>query len=184
MPRPDGPETVHERDILPQIRVQPQARRNGKVRDAEEDHPEDGHEEEQAQQAKEAPAKVVHAKPQLQGPQWVQHDKEDHKQRERRVDLAHHLRALPQPGIVQLLLGVLLRLDLDRPEALDALRLLPVVVGRVGVDLADSEREHRHGEELEGVLERGAVLDLGQERVLLARFLVGGRLEGSERAFD
>ena len=46
MPSPDGPETVHERDILPEIGVKPETGRDGEVGDAEEDNAEDSHEEE------------------------------------------------------------------------------------------------------------------------------------------
>lgn len=184
MPRPDGPEAVHKRDVLPQVRVQPQARRDGEVRDAEQDDAEDGHEEEQAQQAQEPPAEVVHAEAQLERPQRVQHDGEDDEQRERRVHLAHHLRPLVQPRVVHVVARVLLRLHLDRPQPLDALRLLAVAVRRVGVDLVDAERQHRHGEQLERVLERRAVRDLRQQRVLLARLFVRGGLEGAEGSLD
>ena len=37
MPRPDGLETVEERDVLPEVREQPEAGRGDKVGDAEKD---------------------------------------------------------------------------------------------------------------------------------------------------
>lgn len=52
------------------------------------------------------------------------------------------------------------------------------------VRLGDAQREHRHGQQLERVFERGAVRDLGQGGVLLAGLFVGGRLESAEGALD
>jgi len=88
---------------------------------------------------------------------------------------------------VQLLAALLLLLDLDGPETLDALRLVgagSVAVTLMRVDLGDAQREQRHGQQLECVFEGGAVGDLGEEGVLLAGFLVGWGLQGAEGALD
>lgn len=55
MPSPDRSETVHERNVFPKIRVEPETRWNSEVCDAEEDDTEDSHEEEKAEKTKEAP---------------------------------------------------------------------------------------------------------------------------------
>lgn len=177
MPGPDGLEAVHERDVLPQIGEQPKAGRCDKVGDAKENDTEDGHEEEEAEQAQESPTEVVHAEAKLEGPEGVADDDEDEHKGKDRVQLALNLAALPEPRVVHLFLGLLLRLDADGPETLDALRLLrAVVVAFVRVGLCDAQSKHRHGKKLKGVLERRAIGDLGQLRVLLARLLVGGGL--------
>ena len=168
MPSPNRLEALHDTDILPQVREQPETRRQHKVGDAEQNDAEDGHGKEQAQKHQEAPAEIVHALAHLERPQRVQHDGENHQQRKRRVHLAHHLATLPQPDVIHVVAGVLLRLDAHRPEPLDALaaavRLLGrrVIVPLVRVNLHDAQGEHRHGQKLERVLERGAVRDFGE----------------------
>lgn len=144
MPTPERLEAVKERDILPKVGVQPQARRNGEVGDAEQDDPEDRHQEEQAQKPHESPTQVVDTDTELQRPERVQHNNEDEQQRESGIQLALDLAALPQPGVVHVLLGLLLLLDGDGPLALDALRLLPVLA-RLRLDLADAQGEHAQG---------------------------------------
>lgn len=186
MPRPHGLEALDDRHVLPQVGKQPEAGLQDKVGDAEQDDAEDGHGEEEAEEQQERPAEVVDALAHLEGPQRVEHDDEDEQQEQAGVDLAHDLAALPQPGVVHVVLGVLLLLDAHRPLALDALALLGrrVVVALVLVRLGDAQGEHRHGQQLECVFERGAVRDLGQGGVLLAGLFVGGRLEGAEGALD
>lgn len=183
MPCPDGLEAVEEGNVLPQVGEQPQTGCVGEVGDAEENDTEDGHEEEETQQAEETPGEVVDALAQLEGPERVADDEEDDEQGDGGVNLAHHLAALVQPDVVHILLGLLLGLDLDSPQALDPLGLLVVVAG-VGVDLGDAQGEHRHGQKLEGVLEGCKVEDLGQDGVLLSRLFVGGRLESAEGSLD
>ncbi len=188
MPRPDRLEALDDRDVLPQVREQPEARRQDKVGGAEEDDAEDGHGEEQAHEAQEAPAEVVASLAQLDGPERVADEGKDDGEGEGGVDLAHDLAALPQPDVVHVVAGLLLRLDAHGPEALGALAAFlggrPVVVALVRVRLDYAQGEHGQREQLEGVLERGAVRDLGQGGVLLARGLVGVGLEGAEGAFD
>ena len=80
-------------------------------------------------------------------------------------------------------------LDLDVPQALDALLLavvVPLVAGRVVLiaDFGDAQGEKREGEQLKGVFGGGAVVDFGEEGVLSAGFLVGGGVEGANGAFD
>ncbi len=184
MPGPHGSETVQEGDILPQVREQPETGRGDKIGDAEEDHAEDGHGEEETQQAEEAPAQIVDALSHEQGPQRIEDQDEDGDEGQTGVDLAHDLAALVEPDVVHLLLGLLLGLDPDVPLPLDTFRLLGgVIVARVGIVLDDTERQHGHGQELEGVLQRGAVGDFGQGRILLPCLVVGGGLESSQRSF-
>ena len=57
-------------------------------------------------------------------------------------------------------------------------------MARMRIDLANTQRQHRHGQQLEGVLETGAVLDLGESRILCARFGVGGGFEGTQGSLD
>ena len=54
-----------------------------------------------------------------------------------------------------------------------------MVVARMRIDLADAQCQHRHGQQLEGILETGAILDLGESRVLRTRLIVSGGLEGT-----
>ena len=71
-------------------------------------------------------------------------------------------------------------LNLNIPQPLDSLRLLgPMVVTRMRIDLGDAQCQHGHGQQLEGILETGAILDLGESRVLRTRLSVSGRLEGA-----
>ena len=93
MPSPDGSETVHERNILPKVGVEPKTGRDGKVRDAEEDDTEDSHEEEKTKESEEAPAEVVDSLSQNQWPKRIQNDEEDDTEREGTVNLAHDLAA-------------------------------------------------------------------------------------------
>ena len=78
-------------------------------------------------------------------------------------------------------------LDLDVPQALDAL-LLAVVVALVAwlvaVEFGNAQREEREREQFECVFGGCAVGDFGEEGVLGARFLVGGGLEGADGALD
>lgn len=88
---------------------------------------------------------------------------------------------------MELFSAFLLLLNLDGPESLDALDLVRsrgVVVAFMGIDFGDTEGEHGEGQQLEAVLERCAVGDFWEERVLLAGFLVGRGLDSSERTFN
>jgi hypothetical protein len=88
---------------------------------------------------------------------------------------------------MQFLLALLLLLDLDSPEALDTFCLVGaggVVVAFVRIAFGDTESEEGHREKLEGVFKGGAVSDLGEELVFLARLFVRGGLEGAEGSFD
>lgn len=179
VPSPDGPEAVHKGYILPQVGVEPKAGRDRKVSDAEENDAEDGHEKEEAQQAQQTPAEVVYSLAELQGPERVQDNDEDDEEGEGGVQLALDLAALPQPGVVHFFLGLLLLLDADVPLTLDALGLFARVL-----DLADTQGEHAQRKQLKRVLERGAVVNLGQQGVLLASLLVGRRLQDPQGALD
>lgn len=66
--------------------------------------------------------------------------------------------------------------NLDRPLSLDPL-LFPVRVTLVWIHLLDSQRQHGHGQQLEGIFQRRPVDDLRELGVLLATFLVGGALQ-------
>ena len=71
-------------------------------------------------------------------------------------------------------------LNLNIPQPLDSLRLLgPMVVTRMRIDLGDAQCQHGHGQQLKGILQTGAILDLGESRVLRARLSVSGGLEGA-----
>lgn len=59
-----------------------------------------------------------------------------------------------------------------------------MIVSFVGIDLGDSQCQHGHGEELEGVFERRAVSDLGQRGILGSCFGVRRGLEGAESSLD
>lgn len=183
MPGPDGFEAVHKRDVLPKIREQPQSRRCDEVGDAKEDDAEDGHEEEEAEKTQETPREIVDPLAQLEGPQRVADDEEDEQHGDGGVNLAHELAALVEPGVIHLLLGLLLGFDLDGPLALDALGFLMTVAG-VRIDLGDAQGEHRHGKQLEGVFEGGAVGDFGQQGILLTRLFVGRGLQSTQRSLD
>ena len=185
MPGPNRLEAVHNRHILPQVREEPKTGRQDEVGDAEEDDAEDSHEEEETEEHEEAPAEVVDALAHLEGPQRVADDGEDGEQGQGGVDLAHHLTALPQPCVIHVVAGLLLRLYPDGPETLNPLALLGrVVVALMRVRLDDTQGEHRHGEQLEGVLQVSPVVDLGKGGILLARLGVGIRLESTQGAFD
>lgn len=54
----------------------------------------------------------------------------------------------------------------------------------VGVDFGDAESEEGQREEFKCVLERGAVGNFRQQRVLRSGFGVGWALEGAEGSFD
>lgn len=183
MPGPDGSETVHEGDVLPEVGVEPESRRHNKVRDAEENNTEDGHGKEETEKAQHAPAQVVNSLAELQWPQRVQdHSKDDDKGKSS-IQLALDLAALPEPYVVHVLFGFLLLLYPDIPLPLDALRLLAVGAG-LRLDLGDSERKHAERQQLEGVLQGRSIGDLWQQRVLLSRLFIGRGLERSQSTLD
>lgn len=126
MPRPHGPKTVHKRDVFPEIGIEPEAGRDRKISDAEQNDSEDCHEKEQAEHADGRPAQVIDALAQLHRPQWIQHYDENDDEREGGVQLALDLAALVQPDVVHVVFGVLLLFDVHVPLAFDALGLLAV----------------------------------------------------------
>lgn len=141
VPGPDGSETVHKRNVFPEVGVEPQTRRDGKVGDAEEDNTEDSHGEEQTEEAEETPGEVVDALAQLQRPQRVENDDKDDDKGEGGVKLALHLAALPKPDIVHVITSILLLLDSDVPLTLDALSLLAIGAD-LGLNFIHSQSKH------------------------------------------
>lgn len=55
-----------------------------------------------------------------------------------------------------------------------------MVVSFMRIDLGDAQCQHGHGKELEGVLERRAVFDLGEGGVLSSGLCVRGGFEGAK----
>lgn len=151
MPSPDWSETVHERNVFPEVGVQPETRRHSKVCNAEQDNTENSHGEEETKKTKHAPAKVVNTLSQLQRPERVQHNDEDDDQGQGGIQLALNLAALPKPHVVHVLLGLLLLLYPDVPLTLDTLGLLAVGAG-LRLELGDSQRKHAEGQQLKSVL--------------------------------
>lgn len=81
--------------------------------------------------------------------------------------------------------GLLVLLDLDGPQALDAVLGFGVVVAGVGVDFGDAEGEEGEGEELEDVFSGGAVCHRGEEGIFLCGgFGVGWGFDGADGTFD
>lgn len=115
-------------------------------------------------------------------PQWVEHQGEDDDECQSSVQLTLDLAPLPEPHVVHIFLGLLLALDLDVPLTLDSLGLFPAVCVRLSLD--DSQGKHAQRQELEGIFEGRTVGDLGQQRVLLAGFLVCWRLQSTEGSLD
>lgn len=182
LPCPRGSERVEEADVFEEVGVQPQTRRRGKHCDDEENQPHNGHGEEQADQAQHTHAQVPHALAEEKRPQREQHDGNDEHERTCGIKLLLPLRALVQPNVVVVVVCFLVLLDADGPQALDALGfgVVVAIVGVLRVDLGDAQGKQREREQLECVLGGGAVVDFGEERVLCARFLVGGGGEGAD----
>lgn len=151
MPSPNWSETVHERNVLPEVGVQPKTRRHDKVCDAEQDNTKNSHSEEETKKTKHAPAQVVNTLSQLQRPERVQHDDEDDDQGKGGIQLTLDLATFPKPYVVHFLLGLLLLLYSDIPLALDTLGLLAVGAG-LWLELGNSQRKHAEGQQLKGVL--------------------------------
>lgn len=151
MPSPNWSETVHERNVLPEVGVQPETRGYDKVCDAEQDNTENSHSEEETKKTKHAPAQVVNTLSQLQRPERVQHDDEDDDQGKGGIQLTLDLATFPKPYVVHFLLGLLLLLYSDIPLALDTLGLLAVGAG-LWLELGNSQRKHAEGQQLKGVL--------------------------------
>lgn len=59
-----------------------------------------------------------------------------------------------------------------------------MIVPFMRICLGNTECKKRKWEEFEAIFERGAIGDFWEEWVLLASFLVGGRLNGSEGTFN
>jgi hypothetical protein len=183
VPSPNRSETVHERNVLPQIGEEPKTRRVGEICDAEKNNTEDGHEEEQSKETQETPTEVVDTLAQHQRPKRVQDNSKNGEEGETSINLSLELTAFPQPSIVHVVLCLLLWFDLDSPLTLDTLRLL-AIGACLGLNLRNSKRKHTQRQQLEGVLERGSVGDFGKKGVLLTGLLVSGGLEGSEGSLD
>lgn len=191
LPAPHGPETVEEAYVLEEVRIQPQARRHGEHRHAEQDQAHDGHGEEQADQAQHAHAQVPHPDAQLHRPQREHDHRHDQRQRTARVQFRAPLRALPQPDVVQVRRDVLLLLDAHGPEAFDAVLGLfgrgkrGVVVAVVGVAFGDAEGEEGEGEEFEDFGGGHGGGEGGEEGVFRGGGGgVGGGGDGAEGTFD
>lgn len=97
LPSPERSETVKETNVLKQIRVQPQSRRNGEHGNDEEDEAEDGHGEECANQPQHTHTQVPDTQAQLHRPQREHDEGEYNDQRTDSVQLLHDLRAFIQP---------------------------------------------------------------------------------------
>jgi hypothetical protein len=185
LPCPYGSERVEETDVFEQVRVQPESRWRGKDCDDEENEPNNGHAEEQSNEAEHAHTKVPHTLSQEERPEGEENHHNDCQKRASSVHLLFPLRSLVQPDVVVVVVCVLVLLDLDCPQALDALRLgVVVALVRIFVDLGDSECEERKRKELEAVLGGGAVVDFGKEGVLRPGFLVCGGLDGADCSLD
>lgn len=187
VPGPDRLETVHHRNILPQIREQPEAGFQNEVGDTEENNTEDSHGEEQTQEDQESPTEVIHTLAQLDRPERVADESEDDEESKGGIDLAHDLAAFPEPNVVHIIACFLLRFNAYSPETLDAFAALlgrGVVMALVLVDLDDAESKHGHGKELESILEGGTIGDLWKSRVLGTQLLVGIGLESAKGTFD
>lgn len=151
MPGPNWSETVHERDVFPEVGIEPKSRRHGKVRNAEQNNTEYGHGEEETKKTQHAPTQVVHSLSKDQRPQRIQDNGEDDDKGEGSIQLALDLASLPEPHVVHVVSGLLLLLYPDIPLALDTLGLLAVGAG-LGLELGDSKRKHAEGQQLKGVL--------------------------------
>lgn len=181
MPGPHWFETVKEAHILEEIREKPETRRMREHGDAEEDEPEDAHDEEEADDAEHAHAEVPHALAHHNGPQRKQYDGENQDEGADGICRVLPLRALVEPHVVHLVVGLLLLLDLDSPQALYSLLLLVVValVAGIFVDLGHAESKEGEREELECVFGCHAVVDFWEESILGSSLLVCVRVESS-----
>ena len=117
-PVPARLETIKESHVLEQVGEDPDPRL-GPDRDRrdEDDQPHNRQPEEETQQPQAAHAQVPHALPELQRPQWEQHDGQQQQEHARRICLLLPLRALVEPRVVLPVLRVLLLLDAHRPDA-------------------------------------------------------------------
>lgn len=147
LPCPDRSEGVKEAHVLEQVRIQPQTGRVREHSNDEQDQPHDCHGEEETNKTQHAHAQVPHAEPELHRPQREQHHREDTHKRTDSVQLLLPLRAFVQPDVVAVVVGLLVLLDADGPQTLDALGLRVVVafMSVFGVDFGDAEREERQG---------------------------------------
>jgi hypothetical protein len=184
MPRPSRAEAVEEANILEEIRIDPETRRDGEDGKTEDDQTDDSHKEEESEKTQAAHRQIPDTQAHRVRPQR-EHDNSHHSsQRERGEGLLAPLRALVHPHVVAHVLSILLLLDSDRPESLNPLRLLAVVVASMRVNLTDAQGEERERKELEDILGALAVGDGWEERVLGASLLVFGRADGTNGAFD
>lgn len=145
MPAPQRLETVKEPYILEQIGEQPKTGWHRKHRETEQDKTEDRHGEEKTQQAHHAHTEVPHSLAEHDRPQREEYDGEDTRHHGRRHGLLLPLRTLVQPYVMHHGVGFLVLFDLDRPQALDAILRLGVVMARVGIHFAHAQGEEREG---------------------------------------
>jgi len=120
---------------------------------------------------------------QYQRPKRVKDNSKDGEEGKTSIDLSLELTAFPQPSIVHIVLGLLLRFDLDGPLALNTLGLLSIGTC-LRLNLGNSKRKHAKRQQLKRVLERGSVGDFGKKGVLLAGLLISGGLDGSKGTLD
>jgi len=141
LPGPDGTERVEEADVFEEVGVEPEARGCGEDGDDEDDQADNGHGEEESDEAEHGHAEVPHALPQHEGPEGEEDNGNDQDEGTGGVQLLLHLQAFVQPNVVVVVVGLLVLLNLDGPQALDALGF-GVVVAVVGVlvDLGDTQR--------------------------------------------
>lgn len=160
MPAPEWSETVKESNILEQIWVKPQSRRNSEHGDPEENQPEYGHSEEESNKAQHSHTQVPNTKSHFHGPQWEHDDCEDHKKSTNGVQFLLDLGTFIQPNEMKLFSAFLLLLNLNSPKTLCVLRLVGswgMVMAFMRIGLGNSEGEEGKGEQLECVFEGGAV---------------------------
>jgi len=78
---------------------------------------------------------------QYQRPKRVKDNSKDGEEGKTSIDLSLELTAFPQPSIVHIVLGLLLRFDLDGPLALNTLGLLSIGAC-LRLNLGNSKRKH------------------------------------------
>lgn len=185
LPTPQRLEAINEPDVLEEVRKQPEARRHDENGHAEQNQPEDGHGEEETQQTHHPDAEVPDALAEHHGPQWEEDNRKDTCHDGGGHGLLFPLWSLVEPDVVHHGVCLLVLLDLDGPEALDAGLWFGVVVASMRVDFGDAQGEKGEREEFEDVFGGGAVGDGGEEGVLFGGgFGVGGGFEGADGAFD
>lgn len=156
LPSPHWAERVEEADILEEVGVEPETRRNSKHGDEEQNQSENGHGEEETQQAQTCHREVPDANAHLVGPDWEEDNGENKRQSSTSIKLRLPLWALVQPDVVEFVASLLLLLNLDVPETLDSLLLL---LFSGCFDFGDAKGEKGEREQFECVLGAGAIGD-------------------------